>query len=258
MLCRTVSCLLRRSLRSPPRSTATPTRCPPCARSAACVCSANSRASGRGGHGTLCRPAGCVVSIARLKRTMATSHHHLQRTIATSHGDCSSTGRLQRTIATARCGSNRTAQLQRTIGAPWHCRMQCGQSIGCSVGTANSAWAQRALRLTLEHRHGVHAAPRMCHGILTACGFAQRRRRSRRAPPPLSAPPPPRQPHDHPPLARRARARRGRRAAAGAGAASSGARAEKKPRRQLPRDPLMLCAPGAKDGFGSQYVTGVE
>ena len=42
-------CLLRRSLRSPPRSTATPTRCPPCARSAACVCSANSRASGRGG-----------------------------------------------------------------------------------------------------------------------------------------------------------------------------------------------------------------
>ena len=37
-----------------------------------------------------------------------------------------------------------------------------------------SAWAQRALRLTLEHRHRVHAAPRMCHGILTACGFAQR------------------------------------------------------------------------------------
>ena len=35
-------------------------------------------------------------------------------------------------------------------------------------------WAQRALRLTLEHRHRVHATPRMCHGILTACGFAQR------------------------------------------------------------------------------------
>ena len=101
---------------------------------------------GRDRQRAVCRPAGRVVSTARLKRTMATSHHHLQRTIATSHGDCSSTGRLQRTIATARCGSNRTAQLQRTIGAPWHGRMQCGQSIGCSVGTANSAWAQRALR----------------------------------------------------------------------------------------------------------------
>jgi hypothetical protein len=185
---------------------------------------------GRDRQRAVCRPAGRVVSTARLKRTMATSHHHLQRTIATSHGDCSSTGRLQRTIATARCGSNRTAQLQRTIGAPWHGRMQCGQSFGCSVGTASSAWAQRALRLrghselcsawassalrglcvgsalrglcvgselcsawalrghselcsawaqralrlTLEHRHRVHAAPRMCHGILTACGFAQR------------------------------------------------------------------------------------
>ena len=94
---------------------------------------------GRDRQRAVCRPAGRVVSTARLKRTMATSHHHLQRTIATSHGDCSSTGRLQRTIATARCGSNRTAQLQRTIGAPWHGRMQCGQSIGCSVGTANSA-----------------------------------------------------------------------------------------------------------------------
>ena len=129
---------------------------------------------GRDRQRAVCRPAGRVVSTARLKRTMATLHHHLQRTIATSHGDCSSTGRLQRTIATARCGSNRTAQLQRTIGAPWHGRMQCGQSFGCSVGTASSAWAQRALRLTLEHRHRVHAAPRMCHGILTACGFAQR------------------------------------------------------------------------------------
>ena len=55
---------------------------------------------------------------------------------------------------------------------------------GLCVGTASSAlrghselcspWAQRALRLTLQHRHRVHAAPRMCHGILTACGFAQR------------------------------------------------------------------------------------